>query len=72
MNEFEIIEAHLKQRDIAERALRVWEKMGHHHHRDLEHWLQAEAQRGADVPHHRWAEPVPPAPASIPSPSSKN
>jgi hypothetical protein len=72
MNEFENMEAQLKQRDIAERALRVWEKMGHHHHRDLEHWLQAEAKRGADLPHHRWAEPAPSAAANTASPSSKN
>jgi hypothetical protein len=43
-------ESQLKQGDIAVRAFHLWEKGGRHHHRDLEYWLQAEAELGAALP----------------------
>jgi len=50
MNTLETIEAHLKDREVAERAMHRWELAGHHHHHDLEYWLQAEAEVGAALP----------------------
>ena len=56
MNTVETMETRLRQQDIAARAYHIWEQTGHHHHRDLEVWLQAEAALGAAPPSQRAAE----------------
>jgi hypothetical protein len=50
MNTVETMETQLRQQEIAARAFHLWEQTGHHHHRDLEVWLQAEAALGAALP----------------------
>jgi hypothetical protein len=50
MKTLEKPESQMKQHDIAVRAFHLWEKGGRHHHRDLEYWLQAEAELGAALP----------------------
>jgi hypothetical protein len=44
------LETQQKQREIAARAYHLWEKAGRHHGRDLEYWLQAEAELGVALP----------------------
>lgn len=58
-------EIQLKEAEIATRAYHLWEKAGRHHHRDLEYWLQAEAELGAALPS-RGREPLPSEPALTP------
>jgi hypothetical protein len=49
-------ELQLRQEEIATRALHRWEETGHHHHRELEVWLEAEAKLGAALPSERVRE----------------
>lgn len=50
MKTLETLETHLRDREVAERAMHLWELAGYHHHRDLEYWLQAESELGAALP----------------------
>jgi hypothetical protein len=50
------METLLKQEDFAARAIHLWEQAGHHHRRDLEYWVQAEAELGAALPSGRTRE----------------
>jgi hypothetical protein len=50
MKTLEKVESRMKQGDIAARAIQLWEKAGRHHHRDLEYWLEAEAELGTALP----------------------
>jgi hypothetical protein len=47
METFEFTEIKHKQEEVASRAYRLWEQNGRHDHRELECWLQAEAERTA-------------------------
>ncbi len=58
MNTSEMMERRLKEQDIATRALHRWEMAGHHHRRDLEYWLQAEAELGSALPTIQAGEPA--------------
>lgn len=49
-------ELQLRQEEIAARALHRWEDAGHHHHHDLEIWLEAESKLGAALPPERERE----------------
>ena len=40
-------QAEQKQEQIAARAYQLWEQGGHQHGRDVEYWLQAEAELAA-------------------------
>ena len=68
MKTLESTETQLKQEDIAARAFHLWEAAGHHHHRDLEYWLQAERQFHAGL---MLVEPKLPAPKAPAKPRSK-
>jgi hypothetical protein len=63
MKTLEKTESQMKQGAIAARTIHLWEITGHHHHRDLEYWLEAEAELGAALPSSRAAgsalEPYP-------------
>jgi hypothetical protein len=56
MKTLEEMETQLKQQDIAARVIHLWEELGHHHHRDLECWLEAEAELGAALTSHQIGE----------------
>ena len=58
MNTLEKSELQLRQEEIAARALRRWDETGHHHHRDMEVWLEAEAKLGAALPSERIRQTV--------------
>jgi hypothetical protein len=58
MKTAENLETHVRQQDIAARAYHLWEAAGHHHHRDLEYWLQAESELGAALPTGRAGKPA--------------
>ncbi len=58
MKTLEKTELQLRQEEIATRALHRWEDAGHHHHHDMEIWLEAEAKLGAALPLERVRETV--------------
>lgn len=53
MKTLEETELRMRQREIGERAFRMWKRGGKCHHRDMECWLEAEARLGAALPSRR-------------------
>jgi hypothetical protein len=47
METSEFTENKHKKEEVASRAYHLWEQNGRHHHRELECWLQAEAEQTA-------------------------